>query len=191
MTAAPVRVGRPRSARADDAILDAAMDVFCEVGYDGLSVEGVAGRAGVAKSTIYRRYPTKLDLVMAAIERAKDGLIRTPDSGSLREDLLGLARGYLAMLSSHSIGRAIPMMLVAKARSDELADAHAEFVWTRRAATHDMIRAGIERGELPTGTDPAMIADMLFGAIFTRVFVTGQPTDDAYLVALVDRILAT
>ncbi|MGZ4676535.1 MAG: TetR/AcrR family transcriptional regulator [Acidimicrobiia bacterium] len=183
--------GRPRSIEADDAILDATMELFCAQGYDALSVEGVAACAGVGKSTIYRRYPAKLDLVMAAIERAKEGLIATPDSGSLREDLLSLARSYLAMLSSRSIGRAIPMMLVAKARSDELADAHTEFVWTRRAATHDVIRKGIERGELPTGTDPAMIADLVFGAIFTRVFVTVQPTDDTYLVAMIDRILAT
>jgi AcrR family transcriptional regulator len=190
VTAAPVRAGRPRSAEADDAIRDAAMDLFCEQGYDGLSVEGVACRAGVAKSTIYRRYPAKLDLVMAAIERAKEGLVPTPDSGSLREDLLTVARGYLAMLSSHSIGRAIPMMLVARTRSEELAEAHTEFVWTRRAATHELIQRGIDRGELPPGTDPAMIADMVFGAIFTRVFVTGQPTDDGYLVALVDRLLA-
>jgi hypothetical protein len=103
---------------------------------------------------------------------------------------LALARGYLGMLSSRSIGRAIPMMLVAKARSAELADAHTEFVWTRRAATHELIRRGIERGELPAGTDPAMVADMVFGAIFTRVFVTGEPTDDRYLGTLVERILA-
>ena len=88
MTAAPVRAGRPRSTEADDAILDAALDQFCDFGYDGLSVERVAATAGVAKTTIYRRYPTKLDLVMAAIERAKEGARAPVGSGSLRDDLL-------------------------------------------------------------------------------------------------------
>jgi hypothetical protein len=63
-------------------------------------------------------------------------------------------------------------------------------VWSRLEASHELIRRGIARGELPADTDPAMIADMLGGAIFTRVFITGQPVDDAYLEALVDRLLA-
>jgi len=189
VTATPVRPGRPRSAQADDAILDAALDQFCDFGYDGLSVERVAASAGVAKTTIYRRYPTKLDLVMAALERAKEGARAPVGSGSLREDLLDMARSYHTMLVSASVGRAIPMMLASKARSDELAAAHAEFVRARRAPGYELIRQGIARGELAAEADPAMIADMLFGAIFTRVFVTGDPTGEEYLVALVDRIL--
>jgi len=190
VTATPVRAGRPRSAEADDAILDAALDQFCDFGYDGLSVERVAASAGVAKTTIYRRYPTKLDLVMAALERAKEGARAPGGSGSLREDLLDMARSYLAMLQSPTIGRALPMLLASKARSDELASAHAEFVRARRAPGYELIRQGIARGELADDADPAMIADMVFGAIFTRVVVTGEPTDEEYLVALVDRILA-
>jgi AcrR family transcriptional regulator len=190
VTAEAVRAGRPRSAEVDDAILDAALDQFCEFGYDGLSVERVAACAGVAKTTIYRRYPTKLDLVMATLERAKEGLLVPEDSGSLREDLLAMARSYLEMLQSPTIGRAIPMMLASKARSDELATAHAEFVRARRAPGRALIEQGIARGELAPDVDPAMITDMLSGAIFTRVVVTDEATDDAYLIALVDRILA-
>jgi AcrR family transcriptional regulator len=189
VTAAPVRSGRPRSAAADDAILDAALDQFCDYGYDGLSVERVAAGAGVAKTTLYRRYPTKLDLVMAALERAKEGARAPEGSGSLRADLLDMARGYHSMLQSPTLGRALPMLLASKARSDELAGAHAEFVRARRAPGYDLIRQGIARGELAADADPAMIADMLFGAIFTRVVVTGDVTGDDYLVALVDRIL--
>ncbi len=190
MSVAPARVGRPRSAEADDAILDAALDQFCDFGYDGLSVERVAAHAGVAKTTIYRRYPTKLDLVMAALERAKEGARAPVGSGSLRADLLDMARKYHAMLETPSIGRAIPLMLASKARSDELAGAHAEFVRGRRAPGYDLIRQGIARGELAADVDPAMIADMVFGAIFARVVVTGEPTGEEYLVALVERVLA-
>ena len=190
MTAAPVRPGRPRSAEADDAILDAALDQFCEFGYDGLSVERVAAGAGVAKTTIYRRYPTKLDLVMAALERAKEGARAPEGSGSLREDLLDMARSYHAMLESRTIGRAIPMMLASKARSDELAGAHAEFVRARRAPGHELIRQGIARGELPARRGSGDDRRHALRRDLHRVFVTGQPTGEDYLVALVDRILA-
>jgi hypothetical protein len=127
---------------------------------------------------------------MAALERAKEGVAVPDASGSLRDDLLAMARGYLAMLESPTIGRALPMLLASKARSDELAAAHAEFVQARRAPGYVLIRQGIARGELPDDADPVMISDLLFGAIFTRVVVTGLPTDDAYLVAVVDRLLA-
>lgn len=182
--------GRPRSAEADEGILDAAMELFCEQGYDALSVEGVACRAGVGKSTIYRRYPSKLDLVMAAIDRAKEGMIPAPDTGSLRDDLHAIARAFAAMLVSDTIGQAIPMMLAAKARSPELAAAHHEFVSGRRAATHAVIQRGIDRGELASDADPAVIADMLTGALFSRVFLSGLPADDVYVKALVDRLLS-
>jgi AcrR family transcriptional regulator len=188
VTTAPVR-GRPRSAEADDAILAAALDQFCDYGYDGLSVERVASCAGVAKTTIYRRYPTKLDLVMAALERAKDTAHAPEGSGSLHDDLLHMAENYLVMMQSPTIGRAIPMLLASKARNDELARAHTEFVRARREPGYELIRQGIARGELGADTDPSQIADMLFGAIFTRVFVTSQPVDEGYLETLVDQIL--
>jgi AcrR family transcriptional regulator len=184
-----VRPGRPRSAEADDAILDAAMELFAEHGYDALSVEGVAAHAGVAKTTIYRRYPTKLELVMAAIHCAKGGMVPTPDTGSLRADLVEIARGYAVMLTDSEIGRAIPMTLAAKARNPELADAHQALVSARRELTYDVVRRGIRRGELPVGTDPVLVTDMITGALFMRTFVTGDPVDDAFLEALVDRAL--
>lgn len=181
--------GRPRSPETDDAILDSAMEVFCDSGYDGLSVESVAARAGVGKSTIYRRYPTKLDLVMAAINCAKAGIVPSPDTGSVRADLLEIAQGYVTMLRDSQVGRAIPMTLAAKDRNPELARAHELFVGERRALTYAVIQRGIDRGELPAGTDPKLVADMITGALFMRVFVTGDATGVRYIGALVDRAL--
>src|SRR4029079_2272859 len=129
----------------------------CSACYAGLWSWRVAAGGGVAKTTIYRRYPTKLDLVMAALERAKEGARAPVGSGSLREDLLDMARSYHTMLVSASVGRAIPMMLASKARSDELAAAHAEFVRARRAPGYELIRQGIVRGELADGADPELI----------------------------------
>ena len=94
------RPGRPRSVAADEAILDAATDAFIELGWDGLTIEGVAARAGVGKTTIYRRYPCRLDLLLAAAERLAEEKGAAPDTGSLRGDLLGLADAYLGMLTT-------------------------------------------------------------------------------------------
>lgn len=181
--------GRPRSAIADAAILDAATELFCELGYEGLSMEGVAAKAGVGKTTIYRRYPTKLDLVMAVNGCLSAGMAPEPDTGSLRDDLVVLARNFHTMLSQTSAGRAIPMILAAKTQNPELARAHEAFVAGRRDITIGVIRRGVERGELPSNTDPTVIADLITGALFLRVFVTGQPVTRRYLDSLVDQVL--
>ncbi|MEO6469865.1 MAG: TetR/AcrR family transcriptional regulator [Acidimicrobiia bacterium] len=181
--------GRPRSAVADAAILDAATELFCDLGYEGLSFEGVAARAGVGKTTIYRRYPTKLDLVMAVNGCLSAGMLPEPNTGTLRGDLLVIARNFHTMLSQTDAGRAIPKVLAAKLANPELARAHEAFVAGRRDITVGVIRRGIERGDLPTETDPMLIADLITGALFLRVFVTGQPVTSGYLDALVDQIL--
>jgi AcrR family transcriptional regulator len=182
--------GRPRSVEADDAILDAAICVFCEHGYDGLTVEGVAARAGVGKTTIYRRYPSKADLIMTAVARAQSGFVPYPDTGSLREDLLEFARGFVGMITHPQVGRTIPMTLAAKERSPEIAASLERLVTDRRELTYEAIRRGITRGELPVGTDPSLIADVITGGLFMRVYVTGEPVDEDFVVALVDRALA-
>lgn len=181
--------GRPRSTVADAAILEAATELFCDLGYEGLSIEGVAAKAGVAKTTIYRRYPTKLDLVMAVNGCLSTGMVAQPDTGTLRDDLVAIASGFHTMLSQTNAGRAIPKILAAKLANPELARAHEAFVAGRRDITVGVIRRGIERGELPAETDPMLIADLITGALFLRVFVTGQPVTRRYLDALVDQIL--
>ncbi len=102
------RPGRPRSAQADEAILDAAIDAFIDVGWDGLSVEDVAARAGVAKTTIYRRYPARIDLILAAAERLAEEKGAAPDTGTLCGDLRALVDAYVGMLTGTRAGRAIP-----------------------------------------------------------------------------------
>ncbi len=182
--------GRPRSALADAAILEAATELFCDLGYEGLSIEGVAAKAGVGKTTIYRRYPTKLDLVMAVNGCLSAGMTPEPDTGRLRDDLVVLARNFHTMLSHTDAGRAIPKVLAAKLANPELARAHEAFVVGRRDVTIGVIQRGIERGELPSKTDPTLIADLITAPLFFRVFVTGQPVTRRYIDALVDQILS-
>ncbi len=190
MIAEATRAGRPRSPECDAAILGAAADLFCEVGYDALSMEGVAARAGVGKTTIYRRYQTKLDLVIAASEHMGAGVKAIQEQGDIRADLLAIAQAYLRMLTTTDVGRAIPMMIVAKTQNPELARAHDAFVASRRAVTIGIIRRAVERDELPADSDPELISDLLTGPIMLRVLVTGAPVTPEYLEDLVDSILA-
>jgi AcrR family transcriptional regulator len=183
------RIGRPRSAAADEAIIEAAVDEFVEYGYRGISFEGVAARAGVGKTTVYRRYASRLELVMAACDRICEQKGPTPDTGALRTDLLELARGYRRMMTSTTAGKAIPAMMASKVHEPELAEAHEAWLRERRVAAREMIQRAIERGELPKDADAEVCLDQITGPIFYRIFVTNDPIGDKYIERLVDRAM--
>jgi AcrR family transcriptional regulator len=183
------RLGRPRSIEADEAILDAATDVFIECGWDGLTMEGVAARAGVGKTTIYRRYASRLDLLLAAARRLSQEKDQAPDTGTLRGDLVGLIESFLQMLTGTSSGRAIPVMVAATARNPELAAAYTQFMAERRAASAVPIERAIRRGELPIDVDVPLMLDLLVAPVFYRTFVTREPVDDAFVANVVDTVL--
>ena len=184
------RPGRPRSVEVDASILEAATELFTEVGYDGLCVEGVAARAGVSKATIYRRYPGKVELVIAAAEalgRSVKG--PTPDTGSVRGDLRALGRSYRRLLEHSAVGRAIPAMIVARHRDPELADAHRAFCTDRRVEAAAVVHRGIARGELRSDADVELVVDLVAGPLFYRILVNGDPPDDTYVDRQVDAVL--
>ena len=104
---AQTRRGRPRSEQADRAILDAALELFADAGFDGLTVEGVAARAGVGKATIYRRYPCKVDLVMASARFLTQVEAPQPDTGRVEDDLRATARGLVHLLTETAAGGAV------------------------------------------------------------------------------------
>jgi len=182
--------GRPRSVECDRAILDAAAELFVDLGYDGITMEGVAAKAGVGKATVYRRYPAKVDLAMAVAEHlgARKGPV--PDTGNVRDDLLALGRAYRRFLTDTETGRAIPAMVAARAQCAELAAAHARYVEQRHAASAVVVERAIERGELPEGTDAMLVVEMVVAPLFHRVVVSGRPVTDRDLGTLVDTVLA-
>jgi AcrR family transcriptional regulator len=183
------RPGRPRSVEADEAILDAATDVFIECGWDALTIEGVAARAGVGKTTIYRRYASRLDLLLAAARRLSQEKDQAPDTGTLRGDLVGLVESFLRMLTGSRSGRAIPVMVAATARNPDLATAYTQFMAERRAASAVPIERAIRRGELPIDVDVALLLDLLVAPVFYRAFVTRETVDDAFVTKLVDTVM--
>ncbi len=183
------RPGRPRSAEADDAILAATVDILAVGGYDALTVERVAARAGVAKATVYRRYTGKVELVIAALAFVAERNLPAPDTGSTRGDLEALIDGYTHALLETPFGRLTHTMIGALQRNAHLADAYHSFVAMRRAQTGAVVERAIARGDLRADTDVDLAVDLLAAPIVHRVVVTAAPLDRPYVRALVDAFL--
>jgi AcrR family transcriptional regulator len=182
------RPGRKRSEESRQAILAAAADLVTEVGYAGLSIEGIATRSGAGKQTIYRWWPTKADVLLDALATKADLHIPVPDEGSYAEDL----RAFL--VASFALGRnphviAVLRALMAEAQINaEFGDRfRASFLRRRREALAAILDRARARGDLPATPRPGTVADIIFGVIWYRLLTTADPVDRR----LADELVAT
>jgi AcrR family transcriptional regulator len=182
------RPGRPRDARADEVILAAAAAVLAESGANGFSVDAIAARAGVGKATIYRRWPSRAQLLLETAHLAAPEL-PDPDTGSVREDMVLLNRGLLARLRDTPAGRLLPAVVAEAAVNPEMRDLLHRFVAERRSRAVAAIRRGIERGELRSDLDLELVVDLMGGPIFQRLLLTGSPMPDKLAEQIVDAAL--
>ena len=166
----PASAGRPRSEEAHRAILDATLELLVEVGYSALTVEGIAQRAGVGKATIYRRWPSKLPLVIEAFGDLP--AFEESDSGDLATDLEQILRSYLRVYNTTPLGAVVPSLAGELPHNPELMDLFAPVVKERRQPLIDVLRRAVERGEIATDTDLDLAADLIVGPITVRVFFT-------------------
>ena len=182
--------GRRRDPGAQDAILEATRGSLLEVGYPGLTIESVARRAGVGKSTIYRWWPTKGALVLEATsEHLEIGVV--PDTGDTRGDLLIAARQLIDTFSDR-LASIVIFAVIAHLEDDPSLAATFRDTWVypwRRSAA-EAIERGIARGDLPADTDPDLYLDVLVGTVFQRTLVVAAPTTAGLDEALVGMILA-
>jgi AcrR family transcriptional regulator len=162
--------GRPRSEEAHRAILDAALELLVEVGYSALTVEGVAQRAGVGKATIYRRWPSKLPLVIEAFGDLP--AFEESDSGDLATDLEQILRSYLRVYNTTPLGAVVPSLAGELPHNPELMDLFTPVVRQRRQPLMNALRRAAERGEIPADLDLDLAADLIVGPITVRVFFT-------------------
>jgi len=161
-------VGRPRKPETDQAILGAALDLFSEAGYEGMSVEAVAARAGVGKATIYRRWSSKDDLIIAAIQ---DVFIEIDGSltGEFRRDLVTMIGAAINFMQGSAAGMVFPRMAGEVAEGTMLGQRYVEMVLgPRRQLVRAMLQSGIDRGELRSDLGAELMADMLMGPIILR-----------------------
>ena len=175
-----------RSEQARQSVLQAADDLLAEKGFAQLTIEGIAARAGVAKQTIYRWWPSKTDVLFDAwvADAAED--LDPPDTGDLREDLR-VHLGNLAQYLSHSDAGAVFRALTGQAQHDpELAARlRAEHLTHQRARDRRPLERAVARGELPPDTDLEAAVDRLVGPIYYRILVTGQPVTPEFVATLV------
>jgi AcrR family transcriptional regulator len=152
--------------------------------------EDVAARAGVGKGAIYRRYRSKDELVTAAVAVLVNEEIAVPDTGSTRADLLILLREAVALYRGSLAGRLMPKLVGAMAQKPDLARAVRDgFLAGRRRALGEVLRRGVERGDLRAGLDVELALDVLGGPLFYRLLVTGGPLDEQLAEGVADLIL--
>ncbi len=188
--AAGRQMGRPKDARADRAILETTLELIAERGAHAFRTEDVAARAGVGKGAIYRRYRSKEELVTAAVAALVREEIAVPDTGSTRGDLLALMREAVELYRSSLPGRLMPKLIGAMADNPELARAVRDgFLAVRRSALSEVLRRGVERGDLRLDLDVELALDVLGGPLFYRLLVTGGPIDEQLAEGVADLIL--
>jgi AcrR family transcriptional regulator len=179
--------GRPRSDRVHQAILDATLALLRETGFSGLAIENVATRAGVGKATIYRRWPSKVPLVIEAMQRIP--AIPAPDTGSIARDLTELLRASIDVLRSTPLAHVLPSLVGERHRDAELSDALDGFLAERRRPLLRMLERAVERGELPRGADLELGVDLILGPFVVRLFFTAGPVDPDLVPPIVDAVI--
>jgi AcrR family transcriptional regulator len=185
----PPRGGRPRDEGREQAILEAAIDLLTEVGYDAMSIESVAVRAKSSKATIYRRWPGKAELVADAMRRRTEPALEDlPDTGSLRGDVLMLVQRMFASIEGAD-GGLICGLAVAVRTDPEFGRLLAAHTHEHKLRTVAALVARAEaRGEIAPGADAKLLLEVAPGvALFHQM--SGEPLDGAFAEHLVDRIL--
>jgi len=187
--AEPRRPGRPRSERADRAIIDAALSLFAEHGVEGLCIEEVAARAGVGKATIYRRWPGKEDLLLDALAALKTPL---PELGgeSVRADLIALLDAMAADYADPRRARSFALLLGEGAKFPRLMTRYQETVIEpRREVMRGVLRRGVATGELRPDTDVEVALFMLSGAVLARGKHQPEGIAEGFAQRVVDELL--
>ncbi|MCQ8768830.1 TetR/AcrR family transcriptional regulator [Streptomyces telluris] len=179
------RTGRPRSPEADRAILEATRAALVELGWGKLTMGDVAARAGVAKTTLYRRWASKNELVVDAVAALFDEQLELPDLGSLQADIEGVVLRFAALLERPETKTALMAVVAESTRDDALrvrirgaiVDRQKRLVLLGRERAQ-------ERGELPYEEDPSaaartadLIFDVIAGAVVHRTLVSAERVD--------------
>ena len=173
--------GRRRSESSHAAILAAAFETLEESGYDSLTIEGVAERAGVGKTTIYRWWPSKGALAMEAFLSKVTPLIAFPESASARQDIETQARNLLKLYRRRT-GRILRGMIASgQSDAETLEVLHQGYLEPRREAARAALRRGIDSGELAVPGDLDTVIDAIYGPIFHRLLLRHAPLTAAFI----------
>lgn len=182
------RASQQRGEAVIQAVLEATTEELGRVGYGAMRFEDVACRAGVAKTTIYRRWPTKRELVEDALSTIADGMLLPPQTGQLRSDLVALGATMVKVLGSAK-GQAIVRMMTAEDADPELITITRCLRDDTTAPPRQVIVDAVARGELRSMKRGELLLETMMGAIHHRVFLLREPPDAEQLQELVDLLL--
>lgn len=177
-----------RGWRVVEKILDAALEELSLKGYGLLSIEEVAERAGVAKTTVYRRWPTKAHLALDACRRLADDVLVISDTGSLRGDLLALMKTFRAMAATPR-GQSLMKMLLVEGPDAEVSRLAKKIRASKESEPLAVVHRAIERGELPRGTNARLVLDVLFGALEHYIFFMHDRCSNQKLEQIVELVI--
>lgn len=186
----PAQKGRPRSAECHGAILDSVLEMMQKDGYNAVTIEGVARRAGVGKQTIYRWWGSRAELILEAFANHAADIVPAPDKGSLREDLEAfIIAGFKRLARDYGdIMRGLMADAVLDPEFNKIL--REAFIFKRRAATRVILERGVVRGEIARNADLELMMDMLFGPVWFRLLVRHGKLDSAFAKQIVDAVMA-
>jgi AcrR family transcriptional regulator len=183
------RPGRPRSEQAEQAIIDAALELFGERGVEGVCVEAVAARAGVGKATIYRRWSSKEELLLAALGSMKSPM-SDPSTGNVRDDLIELLSILILDVADPRFSRQFAMLHGEGSAYPRILAKYTETVTEpRREVIRTVLRRGISRGELREDLDVDVAMLALTGAVMARGKHDPTPVSPGFAARVVDELL--
>jgi AcrR family transcriptional regulator len=180
--------GRPRDGALDERILEQVLDLLGSSGYAGLTLDELAVRSGVAKTTILRRWPSKGAVAAAGVERLALQSVDVPDFGTLHRDLHALMHGAVDTFV-RGRGQFVPRLLREAGHHPEITDLLHAVLHTRRQAYRRVLARAIARGELDPSVDQELLIDMLIGPVWTRLLITRDPITREYVDANVQMVL--
>lgn len=179
----------PRRARSRARVLETAVEILREEGQSGLTIEAVAARSGVAKTTIYRQFADRDDLHVSALQASAPD-VPMPRTGNLRDDVTAFCSGLNDKLQHSDFGSLFATAIDGAERSESLAAILAGVGAERRRALADRLRAAVNAGELPADTDLEMLNSQLVGPLFFRRFISRQATSSEFVAEHVRSLLS-
>ena len=179
--------GRPRSEVAHKAILEATLELLAEVGFSALTVEGVAQRAGVGKATIYRRWASKLPLVVEAFGELP--AFEDVDTGTLAGDLKAMLTQYLRNFLATPLATVYPSLAAERRHNPELGELLDPLLRNRRRPLDAALRRAVTRGELASDLDLELASDLIVGPVAVRLFFRGTQIKPDMVSPMVDMAL--
>ncbi|HEY1641893.1 MAG TPA: TetR/AcrR family transcriptional regulator [Streptosporangiaceae bacterium] len=179
----------PRVGRSRAVIRQAALDELAEAGYGAFTIESVAARAGAGKSTIYRHWRDKLDLIADAFESAHEHLVPAVADGTAADQIRQLVAHVAEVTADSTFSRCIPALIEGARHDRRLREFHHGYSARRRASLTSLISAGIATGEFAATIDPELAAQAILGAVFYGRLMAADPFDPARAGELVAAVL--